>query len=120
MHSNRSPQTSPFLHLTGGDINTLGLTTATHGEVDIEGRETLAKVTLGDDVELGRVVKDVVVEGEIAAMSESVPYPAKAIPHVITYLGMRSTPRSLSEVQLVFLTSAAALVSSSAESLPAQ
>ena len=58
----------PLLHLRSGDIDTLSLATTAHSEVDIEGGETLAKVTLGDDVERRRVVKDVVVEGEVTAV----------------------------------------------------
>lgn len=40
--------------------------------------------------------------------------------HKVTNLGIKLTPRSLRLVKLVFLTSAAALYKSSAESLPAQ
>ena len=58
---------SPFLHLASRDINALSLTPTTHSKVDIERRKALAQVTLGDDVERSRVVKDVVVEGEVTA-----------------------------------------------------
>ena len=81
----------------------------------------MAEVTLGDDVEGSRVVKDVVVEGEVTAgkwimlSAEGSMKMGKG-----TNLGMRSTPCSLRLVQLAFLTSAAALVNSSADSLPAQ
>ena len=69
----------PFLHLRSGDIDTLSLATTAHSEVDIEGRETLAKVTLGNDVERRRVVKDVVVEGEVTAnrINESIKNPRR-------------------------------------------
>ena len=43
------------------------MATTAHGEVDIEGRKALAQVTLGDDVERSRVVKDVVIESEVTA-----------------------------------------------------
>ena len=58
---------SPFLHLRSRDIDAVSLATTAHGEVDIELRETVAGVALGDDVERGRVVQDVVVKGEITA-----------------------------------------------------
>ena len=60
----------PLLHLRSRGINTIGLTSTTHSEVNIERRQTLTNVTLGDDVESGRVVKDVVVKSEVAAMGE--------------------------------------------------
>ena len=58
---------SPFLHLGSRNIDTVGLAATAHGEVDIKGGEALAQVTLGDDVEGSRVVKDVVIEGEVTA-----------------------------------------------------
>lgn len=54
----------PFLHLRGGDVNTICLATTTHRKVDVEGGQTMADITLGDDVEGRRVVKNVVVERE--------------------------------------------------------
>ena len=57
----------PLLHLASRDINALSLATTAHGKVDIERGETLAEVALGDDVESGRVVKDMVVEREVTA-----------------------------------------------------
>jgi len=56
----------PFLHLRGWNINTLALATATHGEVDIERGETKTEIALGDDVECGRVVENVIVERKFA------------------------------------------------------
>ena len=61
----------PLLHLTGGNVDSLRLTTAAHGEVDIECGQTMTKVALGNDVECGGVVQDVVVEGEITAEESS-------------------------------------------------
>ena len=55
----------PLLHLRGRDVDTIGLTATTHGKVDIEGREVVARVSLWDDVESCRVIEDVVVEGEV-------------------------------------------------------
>lgn len=57
----------PFLHLGGGNIDTISLTSTTHSKVDIEGRQFVAEVTLGDNVESGGVVEDMVVQREIAA-----------------------------------------------------
>ena len=62
---NRKDINVPLLHLASRDINALSLTTTTHGKVDVERGETLAEVALGDDVESGRVVKDVVVKSEV-------------------------------------------------------
>ena len=69
----------PLLHLAGRNVNTISMATTPHGEIDIEGRETLAKVTLGNDVERRRVVKDVVVEGEVTAyrINESIENPRR-------------------------------------------
>ena len=61
----------PFLHLRCGDIDTLRLAAATHGEVDIERGEAKTLVTLGDDVEGSGMVEDVVVERELAAVSQN-------------------------------------------------
>ena len=60
----------PLLHLGSGNIDTSSLTATAHGEVDIQGRKVVTSVTLGDDIELGRVVEDVVVEGEVTAVSQ--------------------------------------------------
>ena len=113
---------SPFLHLGSRNIDTVSLAATAHGEVDIKGRKALAQVTLGDHVERSRVVKDVVVESEVTATEDTCVNRTVIFKfaRVWTYLGIRLTPRSLRLVQLAFLTSAAALVSSSAESLPAQ
>ena len=56
-------------HLAGNNVDTSGLvlTTTAHGEVGVEGRETLLGVTLGDDTEVERVVQKLVVEGELSA-----------------------------------------------------
>ena len=98
------------------------MATTTHDEVDIEGGKALGQIALRDDIEGSRVVKDVVVESKVTAKINE-PLMVDAISRSsggCKYLGMRFTPRSLRLVQLAFLTSAAALVSSSAESLPAQ
>jgi hypothetical protein len=57
----------PFLHLRGGDIDAIGLTPTAHGEINIKGRQTLANITLGDDVESSRMIENVVIERELAA-----------------------------------------------------
>ena len=61
----------PFLHLGCGDIDTLRLAATAHGEVDIERGETKTLVALGDDIEGGRVIEDVVVERKLAAVSQN-------------------------------------------------
>jgi len=43
------------------------LTTTAHGKVDIERGKTETSVALGDNVESGRVIEDMVVERELAA-----------------------------------------------------
>jgi len=48
------------------------LATTTHGEVDIERGEAKTEVALGDDVECGRVVKNVIVEREFATKLKQV------------------------------------------------
>lgn len=59
----------PLLHLGSRDIDTISLTATAHSEVDIKGRKVVAEVTLGDHVESGRVVENVVIEGEVTAKS---------------------------------------------------
>lgn len=56
-------------HLGRDDINTLGLvlTTTTHGKVGVEVRQVLGRVSLGDDTKVERVVKELIVEGEVTA-----------------------------------------------------
>ena len=56
----------PFEHLRRGDINTIGLATATHSEEDIEAREAKALVARGDGVEGRGVIENIVVEGKFA------------------------------------------------------
>ena len=68
VQNNGRSHNAPLLHLASRDINALSLATTAHGKVDIERGETLAEVALGDDVERGRVVENVVVEGEVAAV----------------------------------------------------
>jgi hypothetical protein len=112
---------SPFLHLRGGNINSVCLTAATHREIDIEGRQIVAKITFGDNVEGSRVVKDVIVQREFTAeYHRTSAEKTRSDRSMRAYLGMKSTPRAFMLVQLVFLTSAAALVRSSEEILPAQ
>lgn len=110
----------PLLHFTGGDINAVSLATTAHSEENIEGREPKTLVTLRDGVECRRVVKNVVIEGEFSAMNRLIRLINIFELEESTDLGIKSTPRSLRLVQLDFLTSAAALIKSSAESLPAQ
>jgi hypothetical protein len=54
----------PFLHLRSRNIDTVGLSATAHGEVNIEGRQTEPNISLGDNVERGGVIKDVVIQGE--------------------------------------------------------
>ena len=54
-----------------GNVDTILLVATAHGEVDIECGQTMTKVALGNDVECGGVVQDVVVEGEITAEESS-------------------------------------------------
>lgn len=61
----------PLLHLRCRDVDTVCLTTTAHSEVDIQRREVVAQVTLGDDIERCRVVKDVIVEREVTAVEEA-------------------------------------------------
>ena len=55
----------PLLHLRSRDIAAVGLTSTTHGEVNIERCQTLTNVTLGDNVESGRVVEDMIIERKV-------------------------------------------------------
>lgn len=66
MRQKTTRRNKPFLHLGGWNINTLALATATHGEVHIERGEAEIEIALGDDVECGRVVENVIVEREFA------------------------------------------------------
>jgi len=61
----------PFLHLGSRDINTFRLTSTTHREVDIQRGQSKTDVALGNDVERGRVIKDVIVERELATRKSS-------------------------------------------------
>jgi hypothetical protein len=110
----------PFLHFRSGDIDTASLTTTTHSEENIEGREPKTLVTLRDGVECRRVVENVVIEREFSAMNRIIRSIDAVDLEGNANLGIKSTPRSLRLVQLDFLTSEAALIKSSAESLPAQ
>jgi hypothetical protein len=58
----------PFLHLRGWDINAIGLTPTAHGEINIKGCQTLANIALGNDVESGRMIENVVIERELATI----------------------------------------------------
>ena len=57
----------PLLHFRGRDVNTVGLASTAHREVDIEGREIVAEIALWDDVERSRVVEDMIIQREVAA-----------------------------------------------------
>jgi hypothetical protein len=61
-----TPLNLPFLHLRGGDINAIGLTPTAHGKINVKGRQTLANITLGNDIESSRMIENVVVERELA------------------------------------------------------
>lgn len=54
----------PLLHLGSRNINTICLSATAHGEVNVKGRQTKSNISLGDDVECGRVIKDMIVQGE--------------------------------------------------------
>jgi len=56
----------PFLHLRCGYINAIGLTPTAHGEINVKGCQTLADITLGNNVERSRMIEDVVIEREFA------------------------------------------------------
>jgi hypothetical protein len=56
----------PFFHLRRGYINAIGLTPTTHGEINVKGCQTLANITLGNDVERSRMIENVVIERELA------------------------------------------------------
>jgi len=60
---------SQFTHLGGNDIDALlsVLSTSTHGKVGVKGRELLGLVSLGDNTEVVRVIKEVVVKCEVTA-----------------------------------------------------
>jgi hypothetical protein len=45
------PMDLPFLHLRGGNIDAGRLTATTHSEIHVKGCQTLANITLRDDVE---------------------------------------------------------------------
>ena len=68
---NRKDIYVPLLHLASRDVNTIGLTSTAHGEVDIQSGKVVAGVALGNSIERRRVVENVVVEGEIAAICAS-------------------------------------------------
>lgn len=56
----------PLLHLTGWDIDAISLATTAHREEDVKIRESETLVALGDGVEGHRVIKNVVIETELA------------------------------------------------------
>lgn len=60
----------PLLHLGGGDIDAVSLTTTAHCEIKVQRRKVLADVTLGDDVERCGVIEYMVIEREVAAVSK--------------------------------------------------
>jgi hypothetical protein len=57
----------PFLHLTSGDVDAGSLTPSTHGEINVKWRQSLANVTLGNNVEGSRMIEHMVIEGKLAA-----------------------------------------------------
>ena len=61
----------PLLHFASWDIDTIGLTTTAHGEVDIKRRKVVTSVALRDGVESRRVVENMVVEREVTAVCAS-------------------------------------------------
>jgi hypothetical protein len=58
----------PLLHLASGDIDAVGLTAAAHREEDVEGGEALVLVPCRNGVESNGVLKDMVVESEVATV----------------------------------------------------
>ena len=56
----------PFLHLTGGDVDAISLTPTAHGEINVERRQTLPNITLGNDIESGRMIEDMIIERKLA------------------------------------------------------
>ena len=57
----------PLLHLRSRDIDAVGLTSTTHGEVLVNGSEVVLGVSLGSGGEHLDMVEDMVVEGEVVA-----------------------------------------------------
>jgi hypothetical protein len=56
----------PFLHLTSRDVNAASLTPTAHGEINVKGRQTLANIAFGNDVESSRMIKNMVIERKVA------------------------------------------------------
>jgi hypothetical protein len=56
----------PFLHLTGRDVDAVSLAPTAHGEINIKGCQTLANITLGNDVECSGMIENMVVERKFA------------------------------------------------------
>ena len=109
-------------HLGGDNVNSLGLvlTTSAHGEVGVQVGQVLGCISLRDDTEVERVVKKLVIEGEVTAeKSASVPSAWK-VRRGSTHDGMTSTPAFLMEFHRSDRTSLATFWRSSAEDLPAQ
>jgi hypothetical protein len=57
----------PFLHLARRNVDALGLATTTHREENVELRETMILITLGNHVKGKGVIENMIVEGEVTA-----------------------------------------------------
>jgi hypothetical protein len=108
----------PLFHFGCRDINTIRLTTAPHGEVNVERGKTLSDITLRDHVERGRMIKDVIIQREFTTVMKN--DGIGPFLDIDIYLGMKSTPLEFTLDQLAFFTSAATFVRSSEDILPAQ
>jgi hypothetical protein len=61
------------------------LTATTHGEENIEIRKTESDITRGNDIECGRMIKDMIVKGEFATENDGISTIAPSIE--TAYLG---------------------------------
>ena len=80
----------------------------------------MSQITFWDNIEGSRMIQDVVIQREFAAGEVERLTTGSNWTMRGKNLGIRSTLADLSPVQEAFLTSAAALVKSSAEIFPAQ
>jgi len=56
----------PLLHFTSWDVDISSLSTTAHREEDIEIRKIVVAITVRDDVESKRMIKDMIVKSEIS------------------------------------------------------
>ena len=80
----------------------------------------MSQIAFWDNIEGCRVIQDVVIQRELAAEEAERLTAAIELGDGMKNLGIRSTLAALRPVQDAFFTSAAALVRSSAEIVPAQ